>query len=379
MKILVAPNAFKGALSAGRAAECIARGLRRSGLDCQVEVMPIADGGDDTLEALVAAGGQVRMVQVQDPLGRPIEAELGLLADGQTAVVEMARASGLKLLRPEERDPMRTSTFGTGQLIAAAVDQGARSVIVGVGGSATVDGGSGCATALGVKLLDKDGRPVPPGGGGLGLVRRIDAGGLHPGLDRVKILVACDVDNPTLGPRGAAAIFGPQKGASPEQVKELEAGLSHFYGLVAESLGVDVRQTPRAGAAGALAAGLRAFFGAELRSGIELVLERLDCRRRLQGIDLVVTGEGRVDSQTLGDKGPIGLAREAGKQGVPVIALAGGIGDGEDELAAAGLEAVLSIVPGPLSLEEAMAGAAELAEKAGVRLGRLLRLGSRLS
>ena len=380
MKILVAPNAFKGTLSAPEAADCIIRGLARSGLACECDRMPIADGGDDTMEVLVADGGQVRQETVEDPLGRPIRAAWGLLADGRTAVVEMARASGLKLLKDDERDPLRTSTYGTGQLIAAAVMAGARRIIVGVGGSATVDGGAGCVQALGVRLLDENGRDVPRGGGALGRVRRIDMSGLLPPLREgiMEVLVACDVDNPTLGPGGAAAVFAPQKGASPDQVAVLEANLTHFFTLVAEQVGVDVRDLPGGGAAGALSAGLAAFLGAELRSGIDLVLEALDFERRLADVDLVITGEGRMDSQTLGGKGPFGLAMAARRRGIPTVALVGSIGDGEDALLEAGLAAILPVVPGPITLEAALADAANLLERAALRLGRLLALGGQL-
>ncbi len=377
MKIMVAPNAFKGALSALEAAACLARGLERSGLACTIEQMPIADGGDDTMAVLVAAGGEVRPAMVEGPLGRPVRAAWGLLADGQTAVVEMARASGLKLLKAEELNPLRTSTYGTGQLVAAAVGAGATEVIVGVGGSATVDGGAGCVQALGVRLLDEHGAEVPRGGGALGRVRRIDTSGLHPAFreGKVRVQVACDVDNPTLGPRGAAAVFAPQKGASPEQVAQLEANLRHFFTLVAEQLGVDVRDLPRGGAAGALSAGLAAFLGAELRSGIELVLEALGFEQRVQGVDLVITGEGRMDRQTLGGKGPFGLAMAALEHGVPTVAVVGGIGEGEEALLEAGLAAILPIAPGPIPLEDALANAGEYLERAALRLGRLLMLG----
>ncbi|MBN1963029.1 MAG: glycerate kinase [Anaerolineae bacterium] len=381
MNILVAPNAFKGALSAMQAADAIARGLRRSGLACALDLMPIADGGDDTMDVLTVQGGQVHAVTVEGPLGRPVTAAWGLLADGQTAVVEMARASGLKLLRDDERDPLRTSTYGTGQLIAAAVAAGANRIIVGVGGSATVDGGAGCAHALGVRLLDASGQTVPRGGGALGGVRTIDMSGLLEPLrmGRVQVQVACDVENPTLGPTGAVAVFGPQKGATPAQVELLESNLRHFFTLVAEQVGVDVRDLVGGGAAGALSAGLAAFLGAELQSGIDLVLDALGFAERLVGVDLVITGEGRMDSQTLGGKGPFGVALAARARGIPAVALAGGLGDGEDALLDAGLAAILPVAPGPIPLAEALADADELLERAANRLGRLLALGGALA
>jgi len=373
--IVVAPNSFKGSLSSPLAAEAIGRGLETSGLACSLDLMPIADGGDDTMEVLVGQAGRIIKVHVDDPLGRPIEAELGLMADGRTAVVEMARASGLKLLTPQERDPLKTTSFGTGQLILRAVAEGVRRIIVGVGGSATTDGGAGCLTALGVRLLDEEDREVTPSGGGLARLRRIEADGLAPGLAGIKIQVACDVENPTLGPSGAAAIFGPQKGAGPEEVARLEENLTHFFALVREAVGVDVTQTHRGGAAGAMAAGLKAFLGAELASGIDLVLDQYGAEERLAEADLVITGEGRLDATTLRGKGPVGVVRTARRLGVPTIALAGSLGDGLDELMAEGFEAVVPICPGPVSLAEAMSQAGRLLEETSRRIGRLLNLG----
>ncbi len=380
MRILVAPNAFKEALTASQAAAVITQGLQRSGLACEIDRMPIADGGDDTMDVLVAQGGQVHEMTVDGPLGEPVQAAWAMLDDGQTAVVEMARASGLKLLDESQRDPLRASTYGTGQLIRAVVEAGATRVIVGVGGSATVDGGAGCVSALGVRLLGEDGRAVARGGGQLAQIRRIDSRGLIAPLrtGAVRVMVACDVDNPTLGPDGAAAVFGPQKGASPAQVDQLEDGLRRFFTLVVDHLDKDVRDLPGGGAAGALSAGLVAFLGAELHSGIDLVLDALDFQRRLDGVDLVITGEGRMDRQTLGGKGPFGLAMAARERGIPTVALVGGIGDGEDALMDAGLVAIIPIAPGPLALELALVNAEDLLERAAVRVGRLLQLGGRL-
>jgi len=378
MKILVAPNALKGSVSAVEAAERISQGLRKSGLDAVLDLMPIADGGDDTMDVLVASGGEVREVEVLDPLGRPIRSQFALLADGRTAVVEMARASGLRLLEPAERNPLITTTYGTGQLIAAAIRAGANRLIVGIGGSATNDGGVGCALALGLRIEDSEGRSVPGVGGALKRVHRIAADEMMPALNDVEIWVACDVDNPLLGPRGASAVFGPQKGATPEQVQELEANLAHFYGLVARTLGTDVRERPGAGAAGGLGAGLMTFLNGQPRSGVDLVLEYLDLPTRLEGVDLVITAEGRMDSQTLGGKGPIGVARRALEHGIPTIALVGSVGDGEEELNEAGVRAIFPIVPGPMDLQEAMKAGPELLEKAATRVGRVLCLAKSL-
>lgn len=354
MKILVAPNALKGSVSAMEAGKRISLGLNRSGLHAVVDVMPIADGGDDTMDVLVAAGGEVREVEVLDPLGRPIVSQFGLLGDGRTAIVEMARASGLKLLKSAERNALITTTYGTGQLIAAAIKAGARRVIIGIGGSATNDGGVGCALALGLRIEDESGRAVPGQGAALGHVRRIDTSEMMPELGQVEVLVACDVDNPLLGPRGASTVFGPQKGASPEDIQELEANLAHFYALVSDTLAIDVRERPGAGAAGGLGAGLMAFLNGQLKSGIDVVLEYLDLPGRLAGVDLIITAEGRMDLQTLGGKGPIGIAKRALEYGVPTIALVGSLGEGEEQLYEAGLKAILPIVAGPMTLEEAM-------------------------
>lgn len=374
MKILVAPNALKGSVSAMEAANRISLGLNRSGLDAAVDVMPIADGGDDTMDVLVAAGGEVREVEVLDPLGRPIVSQFGLLGDGRTAIVEMARASGLKLLKPAERNARITTTYGTGQLIAAAIKAGARRVIIGIGGSATNDGGVGCALALGLRIEDESGEAVPGQGAALRHVRRIDTSEMMPELGEVEVLVACDVDNPLLGPRGASTVFGPQKGASPEDVQELEANLAHFYGLVSDTLGMDVLKRPGAGAAGGLGAGLMAFLNGQPKSGIDVVLEYLDLPGRLAGVDLVITAEGSMDLQTLSGKGPIGIAKRALEYGVPTIALVGSLGEGEEQLYEAGLKVILPIVAGPMSLEEAMARGGELLEATAARIGRVLSL-----
>ena len=374
MKILVAPNALKGSVSAVEAAERISRGLKKSGLDAILDLMPIADGGDDTMDVLVASGGEVHEVEVLDPLRRRIRSQFALLADGRTAVVEMARASGLKLLKSSERNPLITTTYGTGQLIAAAIEAGAKRLIVGIGGSATNDGGVGCAQALGLRTEDSEGRSVPGEGGSLKKVSRIIMDAMLPALEGVEIRVACDVDNPLLGPRGASAVFGPQKGATPEDVRELEANLAHFYGLLAETLGIDVRDRPGGGAAGGLGAGLMAFVHGKPRSGIDLVLEYLNFEGRLKDVNLVITAEGRMDSQTLGGKGPFGLARRAMEHAVPTIALVGSLGDGEEQLHEAGIRTIFPIIPGPMDLTEAMETGGELLERTATRIGRLISL-----
>lgn len=372
MKIIIAAGALKHSLSAADAAQAVARGLRRSGLDAELVLLPIADGGNGTLDAFLTGGGDRVPVTVADPLGRPIEAAFGM-RDG-TAVVEMALASGLELLAADELDPMRAGTFGTGQLMQAALDAGARGIIVGIGGSATVDGGAGCAAALGVRLLDADGRDVPPGGGSLHLVRQIDTSGLDPRWHEVDVIIASDVDNPTLGEQGAAAVFGPQKGATLAQVDALEANLRHFFTLVAEQVGVDVRAAVGGGAAGALGAGLMAFVGGRIESGIDLILDLRGFDVYLGDTALVITSEGRMDTQTVHGKGPIGVARRAGVRGVPTVALVGGLAADDVLLHDAGLWAALPILNEPLSLDAALARAETLVEQAALRLGYLLQL-----
>ena len=374
MRIIVAPGAFKNSLTAQQAAAAIARGLQQSGLDASLVLAPVADGGNGTLDAMLAAGGERRSLAVKGPLGAMVQAEWGLLPGGRTAVIEMALASGMELLAQDELDPLRASTFGTGQLLAAALAAGATRIILGLGGSATVDGGAGCLQALGVQLLDAQGEQVAPGGAQLGRIARVDASGLDPRWQQVELLLASDVDNPALGEQGAAAVFGPQKGADAQQVALLEAQLSHFFTLIHEQTGRDVRQLPGGGAAGAFAAGLMAFLETRLQPGIELVLAHSGFAQALAGADLVITGEGQMDEQTIHGKGPIGVARLARQRGVPTVALVGGLAVHDAQLHAAGMQAVLSLTPRPMSLAEALADAPQLLERAALRLGRILQV-----
>ncbi|MCY3946872.1 MAG: glycerate kinase [Anaerolineaceae bacterium] len=373
MRIIVAPGAFKNSLTAQEAADAIARGLEQSGLGADLELKPVADGGNGTLDAMLAGGGERRSMVVYGPLGAPVQADWGLLPDGETAVIEMALASGMELLATEELDPLRASTFGTGQLLVAALEAGATRVILGLGGSATVDGGAGCLQALGVQLLDAQGESIGPGGAQLGRVARVDAGDMDPRWRDTTLLLASDVDNPTLGEQGAAAVFGPQKGADGQQVETLEAQLSHFFTVIHQQTGRDLRQVPGGGAAGAFAAGMMAFLDAELQPGIELVLAHSGFERSLADADLVITGEGQMDEQTIHGKGPIGVARMARAQGVPTVALVGGLAVHDAKLHAAGMQAVLPITPRPMSLEEALEDASQLLERAALRLGYLLQ------
>ena len=374
MRIIVAPGAFKNSLTAQAATEAIARGLQQSGLDASLVLAPVADGGNGTLDALLATGGERRSLRVSGPLGAPVQAEWGLLPDGRTAVVEMALASGMELLANDALDPLRASTFGTGQLLAAALEAGARRIILGLGGSATVDGGAGCLQALGVGLLDAQGEQVGPGGAQLGRIVRVDASGLDPRWQQTELLLASDVDNPALGEQGAAAVFGPQKGADAQQVALLEGQLTHFFTLIHEQTGRDVRQLPGGGAAGAFAAGMMAFLDAQVQPGIELVLAHSGFAQALAGADLVITGEGQMDEQTIHGKGPIGVARLALERDVPTVALVGGLAVHDAQLHAAGMQAVLSLTPRPMSLDEALADASQLLERAALRLGYLLQV-----
>ena len=379
MRVLIAPQEFKGSLSAAEAAQAMAEGLRRALPDADLDLAPMADGGPGTVEALVAAGGGQRLsATVADPLGRPVEAAWGLLEEGSTAVIEMAAASGLVLLRSQERDARRTSTYGTGQLIAAALGAGCRRLVIGLGGSATNDGGAGMAQALGARLSDEEGHDLSPGGAALASLAHIDVSGLDGRLRDCQVLGATDVTNPLCGPHGASAIYGPQKGASPADVQELDTALAHYAAVIERDLGKRVAEVPGAGAAGGIGAGLIAFLDAELRPGAQLVAEVVGLEKRIAAADLVVTGEGRLDAQTAYGKTVATVARLARGQGRPVVALAGRVDDAREACSTLGLEAALSIVPAAISgLPEAevMARAPELLSAAAESLGRSLRAG----
>ena len=379
MKVVIAPQTFKGSISALDVARAMERGLRRVVPEAETELVPVADGGDGTLETLVeATGGHVEEITVRGPLGRPVKAQWGALGDGRTAVLEMARTSGLALLKPEERDPLRATTYGLGQAILAALEQGYRRFIVGIGGSATNDGGAGMAQALGVRLLDAEGRDLPPGGGALASLERIDTSGLDPRARESTFLVACDVNNPLTGPEGASAVYGPQKGATPEMVQELDAALKRLAEVVRRDLGVDVEHLPGAGAAGGLGAGMVAFLGARLMPGVDIVLDTVELDRRLEGAGLVITGEGAMDFQTVFNKAPIGVARRAGQLGIPVVAISGSLGRGFQDVHRHGIAAVMDIVCAPMSLEEASRRAADLIADATEEALRFMKAGAKV-
>ena len=374
MRIVVAPDSFKESLDARAVCEAVASGLARGWPGVEVISVPLADGGEGTVRAMVAAtGGTCVTAAVSDPLGRPVAAEFGILGDGATAVIEMAAASGLALLTPEERNPLVTTTFGTGELIRAALDRKVRRIILGIGGSATVDGGVGAAQALGAAFLNAERAPIGPGGGALNALESISLDGLDRRLKSVKVEAACDVDNPLTGPTGSAAVYGPQKGATPEMVEQLEGNLVHLANVVERTLDVAIAMTPGAGAAGGLGAGLLAFLGATLRPGIDLVMDAVNFAEVIRGADLIITGEGRVDGQSVFGKVLSGVARVAAPQGIPVIALAGTLGQGWRDVLDAGITACFAIADGPIALSDAIDRAPDLLANTAEQLARTLK------
>jgi glycerate kinase len=379
MKIVVAPQEFKGSLSAVQAARAMAEGLRRALPDATLELVPMADGGPGTVEAVVTAAkkGRRMTAAAHDALGRPLEAAWGII-DEDTAVIEMAAASGLILLSEDERDPRAASTYGTGELVRAALDAGCRRVIVGIGGSVTNEGGAGMAQALGARLLDDRGQDLPPGGAALARLDRIDLSGLDPRLEQCQVLAATDVFNPLCGPQGASLVYGPQKGATSEVARELDAALEHYAQVIERDLGVRVLDLAGAGAAGGLGAGLAAFLGAELVLGAKLVAEAVGLRQKLAGADLALTGEGRLDAQTSFGKAPWEVARLAKGCGLPVIAIAGSLAEDCWPALGEAFDAVVAITPRAMSVGEAMAQAPKLVADAAEGVARLLLVGQRL-
>ena len=376
MRILIAPDSFKGSLTALDAARGIAEGVARIFPDADLDLVPLADGGEGTVDAMVAAtGGRKETVTVSGPLGEPVEAFYGLTGDGDTAVIEMAAASGLALVPPDRRNPLLTSSRGTGELIRAALDAGARRFILGIGGSATNDGGAGMVQALGARLLDLEGRELDGSGGDLARLERIDVSALDPRLAECRIEVACDVDNPLTGARGASAVFGPQKGATPEMVQALDANLARLARIVGRDLGVAVDTVPGAGAAGGMGAAMLAFFGATLKPGIEIVTAAVDLDDHVRDADLVITGEGRIDFQTVHGKTPIGVARVAKRHGKPVIGIAGSLGAEVGVVHAHGIDAVFSVLGKPCTLDEALRDAAANVELTARNVVAVLGIG----
>jgi len=353
MKIVVAPDSFKGSLTAVEVSDAIGQGVREIFPEAEIVKIPMADGGDGTVQCLVnATGGDILREKVTDPLGDEVLASYGILGDKKTAVIEMAEASGLTLVPENKRNPLITTTYGTGQLIKSALDQGCRKMIIGIGGSATNDGGAGMVQALGAKLLDKDGEEIGFGGGELKRVFRIDTKYLDNRLSETKVLIASDVSNPLCGPKGAARIYGPQKGATPDIIEELDESLAFFAEIIKRDLNKDIKDIPGAGAAGGLGASLIAFLNAELRPGIEIMIEIVKLEQAIKDADLVITGEGKIDSQTIYGKAPIGVAKIAKKYNIPVIAVAAIIGDDADIVHQYGINTLIKISEPPIDLAE---------------------------
>ncbi|OFW56893.1 MAG: glycerate kinase [Candidatus Solincola sediminis] len=373
MRVLIAPDKFKGSLSSSQAAHAMARGFISGFPDAETIIRPLADGGEGTMDVLVeATGGRKVACEVTGPMGERRQADLGLLGDGKTAVVEMAQASGLELITEDKRDPKWSSTRGTGDLIRCALDEGMREIIVAIGGSATNDGGAGMAQVLGARFLDSEGFDLQAGGGCLRDLDKIDLTGLDPRIKEVRIGVASDVANCLLGDEGASRVFAPQKGAGPEDVELLEAGLSRLSEVTTKYIGRNLEENPGAGAAGGLGFGLMAFLGAEMRPGIEVVMEYTGFEKQMDGCRLVITGEGRLDSQTAYGKTVIGVARAAKRRHIPVVALAGEVTKGAAELHRLGVSCILSITPGPLSLADSKRGAGRLLEDCAREIASLL-------
>ena len=379
MKVVIAPQSFKGSISALDAAKAMEEGVLRTVSDAETVLVPVADGGDGTLETLVeATGGDIRSVTVTGPIGKAVTAEWGALGDGQTAVIEMARTSGLALLSLTEREPLRATTYGLGEVIREALDAGFRSFIVGIGGSATNDGGAGMAQALGVRLLDETGKNLPLGGAVLADLRRIDISGLDKRAMEARFSVACDVSNPLTGPEGASAVYGPQKGATPDLVEQLDAALKNFARVVERDIGTSIDTVPGSGAAGGLGGGMMAFLEGSLRAGIDIVLNHVGLDEKLEGADLVITGEGQLDFQTVYNKAPIGVAWRAKQRNIPVIAICGSLGKGFEDVHAEGIDAVASIICAPMTLDEASARGGELIADAVAEAMRFMKVGSKV-
>lgn len=364
LRIVVAPDSFKESLSAEAAARAIARGLRKAAPDARIDLVPMADGGEGTLFALAGAvGGRIQSARVRGPLGRPVAARWGLIHGGRTGVVEMAEASGLPLVPLRSRNPLLTSSFGTGQLIRRALDAGCRKVLLTLGGVATNDGGAGFARALGYRFLDRDGKDIPEGAAGLERLERIDASQVHPRLRRAKFVAACDVKNPLCGPRGSAAVYGPQKGATKAMIPKIDRALCRLGEIVERDLGVRVIDRPGAGAAGGAGAGALAFLRAELKPGAEIVVRASGLERRVRKADLVVTGEGRIDRQTFCGKTLDGVTRVARKHSVPVLAVCGQVAGVERQARARGIVGLYSLMTGKRSYADCLRRAARRIEE----------------
>ena len=375
MKIVIAPDSFKESLTALHVCEAVEKGIKAHFPDVEISKVPMADGGEGTVQSLVdATGGDIIQARVTGPLGKEVEAFYGILGDGNTAVIEMAAASGLHHVSVDKRNPLITTTRGTGELILKALDHKVKHIIIGIGGSATNDGGAGMAKALGAKLLDANGAEIKEGGGSLAQLASIDLTNLDSRLAEVKVEVACDVDNPLTGETGASAVFGPQKGATPDMVKQLDRNLAHYAAIVGKEMGIHIQSIPGAGAAGGLGGGLLAFLSAELKPGVDIVIKATELESYIKNADLVITGEGRIDGQTIYGKTPIGVAKTAKKHSVPVIAIAGSIGAGSEAVYEHGISSLFSVVPGAVTLQEALEKADENIERTAKNVASVISL-----
>ncbi|MFD3229448.1 glycerate kinase [Rahnella aceris] len=380
MKIIIAPDSFKESLSAECAAMAIEDGFRAVFPELEAVRLPVADGGEGTVDALIAATGGHRIdIEVTDPQGHRVRGFYGVNGKGDCAVIEMAAASGLMLVLAGQRDPLTATSFGTGELIRHALDGGIRHIILGIGGSATVDGGIGMVQALGGRFTDAQGIDLPWGGAALAQLAAIDLSQLDPRLAQCRIEVACDVENPLTGPCGAAAVFGPQKGASVQDVQVLDAALAHLAAVIFRHLGVNVLEWPGGGAAGGMGVAARLFLRGNMRSGIDIIMDAIGLEEAMQGATLVITGEGRLDQQTINGKAPVGVARLAQRHHVPVIGLAGILGEGVEVVHQHGLEAVFSILPRLAPLETVLEQGEENLRYAAQNLARVYRLGMKVS
>ena len=376
MKIVIAPDSFKESLTALEVAEAIEAGLKKVLPDAEYVKVPMADGGEGTVQSLVdATEGRLISAEVCAPLGNKVKAEFGLSGDGRTAIIEMAAASGLHLVPPEARNPLRTTSYGTGELICAALDEGVEKIIVGIGGSATNDGGAGMLQALGALLLDAHHQPIGAGGGCLQDLAAIDLSGLDKRLAGVEIVVACDVDNPMCGEKGASAVFGPQKGATPEMVQALDSGLQHFAAIAARDLGLDIQSPAGAGAAGGMGGGVLLLPDARLQAGVKIVMEAVGLAEKVQDADLVITGEGRMDAQSVHGKTPIGVAHTAKAFGKPVIAIVGCLREDYEVVYAQGIDAVFPIIRQLGSLEEILQHGRDNLVSAAQNVARIYQMG----
>ncbi|MBP2629550.1 MAG: glycerate kinase [Firmicutes bacterium] len=379
MRIVVAPDSFKGSVSAVETANAIEKGIKTVFPEAEVIKVPIGDGGEGTVEALVTAtNGKLIYQNVVGPLGNVVKSFWGILGDGETAVIEMAAASGLPLVPVDQKDPRITTTYGTGELIKSALDMGMKKIIVGIGGSATNDGGCGMIQALGGRFLAADGQDLPYGGAALVNLASIDLSDFDVRLNDTTIIVACDVDNPLCGPKGASAVYGPQKGATPEIVTELDQALLHFAQKAEAVTRRAVATKAGAGAGGGIGAGFLFFTNAKLRPGVEIVLEATDFASLVSSAHLVITGEGRTDFQTAFGKAPVGVAKIAQAYKVPTICMAGCLGQGHETVLKEGIDGLMSTVPGPMTLEDCFASGAGLIEQAAARLCRIVKVGMRI-